>query len=339
MNESELAKLQSRNTFVTPGQWKDILQSILLQNSLEESASKALQKLEVMASVVGKQLQIVFRNNISGIHQRLGELTLAEDRTEEIDTLAWVNLAVSRANGMEGELKDLSDGFQQQAARIQELTQKLDVLRASQKRQEALLLEKFEKLLNKKKLKIRDQQRLLATSKVNAKIGMLTAKKSLLLGKLSVVAAEHVQLSRSPSQNHTSAIPRPNKRKPNIELATSTSDSEDSGFEKVAVEDPNAATPESSDQETASDDDDLDGRPQAGLEKRRVGTKGNASETATHEMEVEQSPKRSLLPIGKIGGRNSKTESRSTVAKQPNRPEDTQKEEAADEDETSDDEL
>ncbi|MCJ1477297.1 hypothetical protein MMC13_005968 [Lambiella insularis] len=316
-----------------------MLRLILLQERPKGSALSALRNLEVIASVVGKQLQLVFRNNISGIYQRLGEITLIKDEDHEIDTIAWVHDAISRANGLEAELGGLSNRFQEQSLRIQELTQKLDALAESRKQQDSALLEKFEKILNKKKLKIRDQQRLLATAKVSANIGMSIATTLFVIWTLSVVTAQLVQKSRSPSENNESAISRTNKRKPKDEPATSQSDSENPGFEKMAVENLDATTPERSDLDTTSNEDDLDGEHSARAGDRGIGSKGKALEVAAHEIEVEEPPPRRELPFGKIGGRKAQTENEPIAAKQSKQVEDPQNEPNDDGEETSDDEL
>lgn len=151
--------------------WEAILRSILLQQKVDADASEAAQYLEVVASVSGDKLVIVFRKNISGIHQRLGEISLSPDDDQEIDTIAWVATAVARANALEKDVQDLQAKYEEQGDIIEKLRSQLDDFTKAKKDHEDALLEKFRELLNTKKLKIRNQQRLLATAKVNPETG------------------------------------------------------------------------------------------------------------------------------------------------------------------------
>jgi hypothetical protein len=133
---------------------------------------KAVEHLEVIATVAQKQISIVFRRNISGIHQRLGEVVLKENEDEIIDVTAWTAIAVTRAEGLELEIVDLGAKYKEQAEVLKQLNQQLEDLIQAKTEHDNVLLMKFRDLLNEKKLKIRDQQRLLAISKVNPARGV-----------------------------------------------------------------------------------------------------------------------------------------------------------------------
>jgi hypothetical protein len=132
---------------------------------------------------------------------------------------------------------------------------------------EAELLGKFRDLLNEKKAKIRDQQRLLATAKVDPK-------------KLAAV-----QASRKSSKKITAGSSSTGKRK-----ADEDEDVEDGGFEKMDVDvdqvpndsDQQAAeTPDEDDTETADEDDDdvISQTKPPGANTRQAG-KGKANISA-----------------------------------------------------------
>lgn len=127
--------------------------------------SKKGETLEVRAAIIGEQMTIIFRKNISGITQRLGEITLLKDETQEIDAIAWASTAVLRCEGLEKEATELQQKYGDQQNIIRDLKQQLEDLVEAKKKHETALLEKFRDLLNAKKLKIRDQQRLLIGSK------------------------------------------------------------------------------------------------------------------------------------------------------------------------------
>ena len=121
--------------------------------------------LEVRAVITGEQMTIIFRKNISGITQRLGEISLVKDEAQEVDAVAWASTAVLRCDDLEKEVEGLKLKYEDQQSIIRDLQQQLEDLIEAKKMHETALLEKFRDLLNAKKLKIRDQQRVLIQSK------------------------------------------------------------------------------------------------------------------------------------------------------------------------------
>ena len=168
---SDIPRLLSKNSSVTIPQWEAILNAKLVQERPTANASEALANLELVASLVGDQLSIVFRKNISGIQQRVGEIVLKQDDNQEIDTIAWLKTAICHADNLGGEITDLSNRFREQNELIKKLNLQIEDLIEAQQQYVSSSLERFMLLLNAKKLKIRDQQRLLATAKVDSKTG------------------------------------------------------------------------------------------------------------------------------------------------------------------------
>lgn len=126
---------------------------------------------------------------------------------------------------------------------IADLTTQLDDLVKAKKSHQDEMLRKFAALLNTKKLKIRDQQRLLAHAKVDPK------------------AADQVHSARS-ANGHKPATSRSSKRKANDNLDASETD--DDGFEGTDLGDridqdddmrQESLTPEISDVDTEDDSD------------------------------------------------------------------------------------
>lgn len=128
--------------------------------------------LELRAAIIGEQMTIIFRKNISGITQRLGEITLVKDEAQEVDAIAWASTAVLRCDDLEREVEGLKRKYEDQQRIIQDLQQQLEDLIEAKKMHETALLEKFRDLLNAKKLKIRDQQRILARSQPRSRKGI-----------------------------------------------------------------------------------------------------------------------------------------------------------------------
>lgn len=132
--------------------------------------------LEVRAAIIGEQLAIIFRKNISGITQRLGEITLVKDEAQEVDAIAWASTAVLRCDDLEKETEDLKRKYEDQRNTIRDLQQQLEDLIEAKKQHETAMLEKFRDLLNAKKLKIRDQQRLLVGKKAGLQKGIVSLR-------------------------------------------------------------------------------------------------------------------------------------------------------------------
>ena len=142
--------------------------------------SDTVRHLELNASVSGDQLIIVIRRKISGITQRLGEITLRvldeEEAGERVELLDWVTVAVDRTSALQDEIQSLNVKYEEQGDMIQKLNRQLEDLVEAKKEHETSLFEKFQQLLNAKKLKIRDQQRLLAGAKVDPEKGMYISR-------------------------------------------------------------------------------------------------------------------------------------------------------------------
>lgn len=141
-----------------------------------------------MASIAGNILSITLRKNIEGITQRLGVITLkeheAQDDEEEppVQLFDWAGVAVATSAALETEVASLSANLHAQQERLTKLNGQLEDLIKAREEHENLLLEKFMELLNAKKLKIRDQQRLLAEAKIDPNKGIYFVASSSLNG-------------------------------------------------------------------------------------------------------------------------------------------------------------
>ena len=169
--------MRAKQSPIDGTEWEDVLSSVLLTQHNEEKRSKpdSVEKLELTALVADDQLTVIVRRNISGITQRLGELTLRvldeEEAGDRVELLDWVVIAVDRATLLEDEVKNLNVKDEEQGRTIEKLNKQLEELVEAKKEHEVSLLQKFQELLNAKKLKIRDQQRLLAGATVEPQKG------------------------------------------------------------------------------------------------------------------------------------------------------------------------
>ena len=221
-----------------------MLRSTLLQLRTQQSETSTLEKLEVFANSAGDQLSVTFRNNISGITQKLGEIILERDESEELDIIKWAGTAVDRSNKLDGEVRELIAKYDEQSKKIAKLNHEIETLIKAKIEHENVLLQKFRELLNSKKLKIRDQQRLLASAKLDPE------------------QAAELRNARSNSKSRAATASRAGKRKATSGRQASVS-SEDSGFEgKASKQKPEGDlleqmnTPEHSDQDLTEDESD-----------------------------------------------------------------------------------
>ncbi|KAK0286322.1 hypothetical protein LTR91_012461 [Friedmanniomyces endolithicus] len=169
ITESKVKALQASNYSGNLDEWKMILRYALLRHQPAAPLPDALQGLEMVAALGGTVITITLRKNIGGIHQRLGSIKLEQNDAEAIDFFDWAVTAVASSDGLRDELDTLQTSVKLQREQTARLNQQLDDLVKAKKEHEEELLKKFAALLNAKKLKIRDQQRLLAGAKVDPK--------------------------------------------------------------------------------------------------------------------------------------------------------------------------
>lgn len=150
-----------------------------------------------------------------------------------MDIFEWCGLAVKAKDASSHELEGLRASLDEKDDQIKKLEGSLAELVKLKNDNETQLLEKFSLLLNEKKLKIRDQQRLLACANVDP-------------AKLAEVEASRTAVSsRSPGPS------RKGKRK-----ADQNNDSDDvseAGFERMEVDNPPAEDSEQEQAQTPND--------------------------------------------------------------------------------------
>jgi len=258
--------------------------------------------------------------------QRLGSISLKRDPSllDQLDLFAWCSTAARAAASANADLASLTAKLATHQTEVQKLQTQLDDLVTAKTHHETELLAKFAQLLNAKKVKIRDQQRLLAAAKLDR--GTATA----------------VEASRANGARRA-GVSRTGKRKaaaPAREDAVeNVSDDESDGFDgmdvdiparKEAGEEDDRATPERSDLDKTEDEDEEPRVVQA--RKKGVGARGKVLERDMSDGGDGVPPPRRELPF-------AKRKTRSQLAEDPE-PEEKAKA-AADEqeEEETDDEL
>lgn len=253
IKEASINSLQASNFSGDLQQWKSVLLFALLHQRSEGFLPDLLQGVETVAAISGSVVTVTIRKNIAGITQRLGTIKLEQDdEREQVGVFDWVDSAVATSDQLRSELGTLQDSVLQQRQELSRLQNELDNLIKAKKEHEDELLSKFAALLNSKKLKIRDQQRLLSGAKIDAD------------------AADEVSSARSSvgRPRHAGASGK-NKRK--ARAAASPAEDGDGGQENVPAEDEDEdgieddaerrrqETPETDDEDV--DEDELDAQP------------------------------------------------------------------------------
>lgn len=244
----------------------------------------------------------------------------------------WTALAAQSATTALESVADLKRRYEEQQDMIKRLNSQLEDLIKAKKEHENAMLEKFKDLLNAKKLKIRDQQRLLAGAKVDAS------------------AARQVQNAREGAGKRKPASSRTSKRKaedsvPAVEDGdeidegtTRRVDEVDAEIEEEKIEElERAMTPDKSDldetEDEASEDEGFAPAPEPSQRSLRgVGSKGKAIETSARSAPSKKDavpPPRRELPFARQAQEIQTLKDQRQAATKP----------AADEDDDTDDEL
>ncbi|EEP79223.1 predicted protein [Uncinocarpus reesii 1704] len=187
---SQISKLRAKNYRGSDDEWAGILSYVFNQNqdAIEsEDWTTGLETVAIVKSMDGedddegdKEILITLRKRIDSItlilQQRLGSITLKQDDDQAIQLFDWTGIAVAQANDVSNEVFSLKAKYRDSESTISHLNAQLEELIQAKKEHDDQLIAKFAQLLNEKKLKIRNQQRLLATAKVDpAKVAELEA--------------------------------------------------------------------------------------------------------------------------------------------------------------------
>ncbi|KAK2749207.1 hypothetical protein FQN57_006822 [Myotisia sp. PD_48] len=171
---SQINKLRAKNYRGGDDEWAAILSHVFKLDITAEVSQEWIAGLEVVAFVESdgdddeeKELTITLRKRIDSITQRLGSVTLKQNDEQAIELFEWNGIAISRAELYENELETLRAKYRDAETTIKQLNSQLEDLIEAKNKHDDQLIGKFVELLNAKKLKIRDQQHLLASAKVD----------------------------------------------------------------------------------------------------------------------------------------------------------------------------
>ncbi|KAH0541887.1 hypothetical protein FGG08_003692 [Glutinoglossum americanum] len=276
VRQNQLTKLRAKNYKGEDEEWVAILSAVLLLKKLEDSDVEVMKGLEIVGSInEDDNLIITIRKDIGGIMQRLGTISMWQNEDTEIELFQWAGIAAKSARAAEDEVASLSNKYRSQGETLKKLNQQLEDLIKAKVEHENALLEKFVELLNTKKLKIRDQQRLLDAVKVDSSAA----------------------IQNRPAGDFTTTASRSRKRKAATPESSGADEAElekgDTGDESLGVED--ATTPERTDEEE-TEDEDVDDHPGPRPPVPQPRTRGGDIPRAGSREAVAQKGKVSSLP-------------------------------------------
>jgi hypothetical protein len=270
-----------KNCPCTDADWENILTSMLRQEPVKD--------VQATASVQKASIAISIRKHVQGItvcaqpsdpfpstslhgpsadelnQQRLGSINLIQKEDEAIELFDWCGRSAEVAAGDKEALATATAKADELQRAVDELKAQLDELIGTKKDHEAELLEKFRDLLNEKKVKIREQQRIIAASSVDAK-------------KLARSATPD-----APAKGHKAGPSRTSKRKA---APTVIDEESDGGFEKMNVDSAPADEPQSGQQTT----DDEETASEAGDEPAEPAPRPRYSERSAAVIRMGQPP-------------------------------------------------
>ncbi|KAI0843787.1 hypothetical protein F5Y06DRAFT_11216 [Hypoxylon sp. FL0890] len=207
LRHKRVGEYKTPNSPCSQEEWENILTSTLVNQRPEPD-------IEIRADVEpdDTSVSLSFRKNIQGITQRLGSIKLEEDEKTEISLFDWCVSAIGTREKVEEDLASATAKAQALEDSLKELREQLDELIKAKEEDETQFLEKFRDLLNEKKVKIRQQQRLLAAATVDPE-------------KLANIGGGQS------TQKRVAQASRASKRKAKVEPESS-----DEEFEKMDVE-------------------------------------------------------------------------------------------------------
>lgn len=153
----------------TSEEWESTVLSTLLGSSRagEPAGTGKDRSVEIVATISPSDLTVIIRRKIESVIWRLGSIPVKKDEDFDIDTLDWTHTALVQRDELSLEIEAIQSRSSTQEATIAELTTELDGLIKAKQEHEDTLMARFCQLMNAKKLKIRDQQRLLAGAKID----------------------------------------------------------------------------------------------------------------------------------------------------------------------------
>ncbi|KAK1772496.1 hypothetical protein QBC33DRAFT_12733 [Phialemonium atrogriseum] len=249
LRHDRISRLKVENSPCSQDEWEQFLVSILLDR-------ESVPDIEAAAHVVEEDsITITIRRRVQGITQRLGSLSLKHDEAQDIQLFEWCSASIAAREKVKADLASTASRARELESAVTELKDQLEELIQAKQSDESALLEKFRDLLNEKKVKIREQQRLLSSA--GAGVGAAPARAA------STQAVSDAEEDGGGS-SHVPKPSRPSKRK--AAQAAEPGDESDDALDKMEVDKKHGEEDSEDEQttdadETGSEPDDDDAEP------------------------------------------------------------------------------
>ncbi|KAF2157249.1 hypothetical protein K461DRAFT_264174 [Myriangium duriaei CBS 260.36] len=168
IRHSTVEKLQNKSFNGSLEDWQTILFAIFSHRP--DALAKPVANDVELATIAGDQLTIIIRKNIDGITQRLGEVVLKQKDDEEISLFDWTLESAAEVGDLRQKGIDLQRQITKRDKEIEDLKKQVQNAASERDLYVKGLSLKFSELLNSKKAKIRDQQRLLKSANLSSPV-------------------------------------------------------------------------------------------------------------------------------------------------------------------------
>ncbi|KAM3442677.1 hypothetical protein NHJ13734_002245 [Beauveria thailandica] len=153
--------LKVKNSHLSDSEWESLLEDFFYQKPLKDISATATVQSEA-------SITITIRKQVQGITQRLGTITLSHDANEAIELFEWCAASADAVVASNEATAQIQSKATELEASIHQLKEQLEELLKAKDEDETALLQKFRDLLNEKKVKIREQQKVLASGSFSA---------------------------------------------------------------------------------------------------------------------------------------------------------------------------
>ncbi|KAG6125712.1 hypothetical protein E4U12_007056 [Claviceps purpurea] len=220
LKHDRVSSLRVPNSPVSEKEWQNILISVFQQELLSDIQATATVRSE-------SSISLTIRKQVQGITQRLGAISLRYETNETIELFDWCGIsadALTQSQQSAAESVSKLSGVQ---ASVEDLKRQLDELIQAKQEDELVLLESLKDLLNEKKVKIRQQQAIIAELSVKGTIQPEEPKpadeqpQAKLLGKRATKRKATAVEAEEPGKDANPTItPEPEPENSDVDTAT-----------------------------------------------------------------------------------------------------------------------
>ncbi|KAI2617358.1 hypothetical protein GGR54DRAFT_607436, partial [Hypoxylon sp. NC1633] len=266
-------------------EWEEILISTLVHQ-------RRVSGIEIKADVRPDGLLVIlsFRKNVQGITTRLGSISLDEVENSDISPFDWCVLAITSREKMTEDLSAASAKIQDLEGDVQILKDEITELIKAKDEDQAQTLERVMVLLNSKKIKIKEQAKvLLSASAEHERLANIAGSRNLQTRK--------AQASR-PSKRKVKEEPESDDE---FEKMDADVDDDDSSVQSDIEEEHEKSTEDETASGTDTDDEPVHGNKAAAPnhDARASTSQKGTGPSSGSEKNVDAIPPRRALPFMK----------------------------------------